>query len=241
MENNTPNEKPKRKHIATKVSKKELEWLGHILAGHGAVEAGKRIGKTKRAAKHTQAWLRADRESSSKPELWDIWRAALDKQLRILDAQASNIIRELAIIGFSSIDRFIDFPSVADLKREAAKDARTREALGVATKADENAIIDDENDSESWKRYRPGSTIRLKCLEDIPSDLMPAIAEIHETKEGIRIKLHNKLDALDKLCRIQKLYASELPSTEDDDKEINIVVNGSKSKLLPPANVTINI
>jgi len=228
----------KRKHVATKVSKKELEWLGHILAGHGAVEAGKRIGKTKRAAKHTQSWLHADRERSAKPELWDIWRAALDKQLRILDAQAGNIIRELAIIGFSSIDRFIDFPSVADLKREAAKDeankeARTSDVLGLTA--------NDENDSESWKRYRPGSTIRLKCLEDIPSELMPAIAEIHETKEGIRIKLHNKLDALDKLCRIQKLYASELPSTEDDDKEINIVVNGSRSKLLPPSTVTIDI
>lgn len=236
MENTAPNETSKRKHVATKVSKKELEWLGHILAGHGAVEAGKRIGKTKRAAKHTQAWLRADRESSSKPELWDIWRAALDRQLRILDAQASNIIRELAIIGFSSIDRFIDFPSRAD----AIADMKADNGPQSVT-LDSDEIEDEENDSHAWKKYRPGATIKLKCLEDIPSELMPAIAEIHETKEGIRIKLHNKLDALDKLCRIQKLYASELPITEDDDKEINIVVNGSKSKLLPPANVTINI
>lgn len=232
----------KRKHVATRISKIEIKWLNHVLSGDSAREAGRKCGFNARKAKYTSEWIQSDRERSTRPYLWDMWRAALDRQIRLLDVNPHNIIRELAIIGFSSIDKFIDFPTKADYKREQAKDARTREAMGIASKADEDAIIDDENDSESWKKYRPGSVIKLKCYEDIPADLMPAIAEIHETKEGIRIKLHNKLDALDKLCRIQKMFTSDIASDDDDDKEINIIVNGSKSKLLPPSNsVTINI
>lgn len=221
-----------RKHVATKVSKDEYKWLGYVLSGDNAAIAGKKCGFTARKAKRTAEWIRTKREQSTRPFLWDAWRAALDKQIRLLEVSPHNIIRELAIIGFSSIDKFIDFPSRADAQKDFGEDSRPSNA---ETK-------DDENDSKSWKKYRPGAVIKLKFIEDIPADLMPAIAEIHETKEGIRIKLHNKLDALDKLCRIQKMFTVELPGDEDDDKEINIIVNGSKSKLLPPSStVTINI
>lgn len=220
-----------RKHIATNVTKQELQWLGHVLAGDNAREAGRKCGFNARKAKRTAEWVRTTREQSTKPFLWDAWRAAIDRQIRLLEVNPHNIIRELAIIGFSSIDKFIDFPSRAD----AQKDMEIDNGL-------QDVGEDDENDSKSWKKYRPGAVIKLKSIEDIPADLMPAIAEIHETKDGIRIKLHNKLDALDKLCRIQKMFTGEAPDDEQDDKEINIIVNGSKSKLLPPStSVTINI
>lgn len=185
---------PKRERI----SKRELQWLEHLLACGNAREAGRKIGLTARQAKRTAAWVMQKREDSSKPYLWDIWRAKLDDQLRILGAEPSAILRELAIIAFSSIDRFVELPS------------RTP----------------DEVTGEKRE------TICVKYIEDIPKELIPAIAEIHETKEGIRVKLHSKLDALDKLARHVKLFNTEPQEENPFSGDINIHVNGSKSPML---------
>lgn len=85
----------------------------------------------------------------------------------------------------------------------------------------------------AWKNYRPGS-IRLRNREEIPEALLPALAEITETKEGVRIKLHDKISALDKLARYLKMYVAESKDEGEISqvKEINIFVNGSRSDLL---------
>jgi len=240
VEMKTKRRNAQRDDILQQLTKRELHWLELVLAGESCNAAGLKAGFSKGTSAGSTAWIRAEREDSKKPHLWDIWRKALDKRLRILDVNTENILRELAIIGFSSIDKFIEFPTKADARSAELRDAQQRKSLDIATEEDEK-VIEQASKESLPDEYRPGGIIKLRYAEDIPKELIPAIAELHETKDGIRIKLHSKLDALDKLCRIKRLFEgpSESPNI---DKEINIIVQGSKSKLLPQdTNVTINI
>lgn len=228
-ENEKPPEQPQSPEPEKgKISKRELVFVEHLLAGCTPPDAARKAGYREAGAQRANAWIRETRELSDKKYLYDHWRKRLDIKLRILDVTSENVIRELSLIGFSSIDRFIDFPS-----RKDAEDELNRDAQLVSMVTGEPSSDDDESDSKSWKKYRPGSSIKLKCIEDIPAELMPAIAEIHETKEGIRIKLHSKLDALDKLCRIMKMYTDDRGANNElQDYSINIEVKGSRSPLL---------
>ncbi len=241
----TPDEKlPDEKSIrpAKKISRRELVFVEHLLANKVPTVAARLAGFSESICLgQVHSWIRETRDESRKPELFDYYQKRLNHSLRILDIDAKKILRELALIGFASIDRFIDFPSRQDARDEAAKDAETRQFMGLATDEDLALIeqnkkdhADDENDSRSWKKYRPGSIIKLKAIEDIPAELFPVIESISETKEGIRIKLFNKLDALDKLARIMKMYPSDQDPSKDEtlDMEISLVVKGSRSPLL---------
>lgn len=225
MKINDPN-KPVKPRRGRKISKKEIEWLGYYLEGVSAREAGRKIGLTARQAKHSDTWIQSTREKSKKKELWDIWRKALDQNLRILEAKSETIIRELCLIAFSSIDQFIEIPS----REDALKAARANEEL--IDQIVNDAEPEEKPIEEKAKQYRPGSTIKLKYIEDIPKDLIPAIMSVKETRDGIEVKLHSKMDALDKLARITKLFNQEPADEVPFGGEINIHVNGSKSPLL---------
>jgi len=209
MKNNADDAKKKRG--AKRVTKQQLEWLGYLLEGMPALQAGKKIGLSSRAAKKSSMWIQTTREKSSKPYLWDIWRKAVDENLRIFEAKTETIMRELCLIAFSSIDRFVELPS---REKSLEFEARRKELV---------------NGHESVNPYE---TIRVKYIEDIPKELIPSIASIRETKEGIEVKLHSKMDALDKLARITKLFNQEPTDEVPFGGEINIYVKGTKSPLL---------
>jgi phage terminase small subunit len=80
----------------------------------------------------------------------------------------------------------------------------------------------------------PGYRLRLKFKEHIPAELLPAVAEIRETRDGISVKLHSKMDALDKLARWQKMYEAETKKGEEPTlvKDIILTVSGSQSTML---------
>lgn len=237
MQNEPKNEKIKPGNRVEKITKRDLVFVEHLLAGKSAASSARLAGFTEAGSNKACDWIRQTREQSRKPLLFDYWRKRSDANFRILGVTAENILRELAIIGFSSIDKFIDFPSKADAAEAFEHDAKhtpkSKSAFGTLSALSEIESEDDEDDSKTWKKFRPGSVIKLKCLEDIPADLMPAIAEINETKEGIRIKLHPKLPALQLLAQIMKMVGPIQEKQEDQvDYQINISVNGSKSPLL---------
>jgi hypothetical protein len=110
-----------------------------------------------------------------------------------------------------------------DAYEEALAEAQPIKARLTKTRADIRKVEDS-----------PGYTLRLKFLEDIPKELLPAVAEIRETREGIAVKLHSKMDALDKLARWQKMYTDNAQAGDDAPEtisEINVNVNGSRSTL----------
>lgn len=194
----------------------------------------------------TAEYIGPSRERSQYPALWDYWQKLRRERLRLFEDDARAIRNELRIIAYSNITNYVAIPSEKDLERQALLDAQIRKVNGyqdaeddaILARADEilaEAIV--REPSQLTKKVRdnllPGSTVRIKCLEDIPEELLPAIASIAETRDGIRLKLWDKVAALDMLAKMSHQY-----DDPNDDKKptviekLNVIINGSKSDLL---------
>jgi phage terminase small subunit len=205
-----------------RVTAKEIVFCHKLLEGLSTKEAAIASGFGEATAVRASTWIREDREHSKRPQVFDYFQKLVKQKLRLHDITVDNVLNELKIIAFSSLEHFIDLPTKGELKAEALQ------AAGLGYTLDPAGV-------EEWKKFRPGSYIRLKAWEDIPKQLLPAIAEINETKDGIRIKLHPKLDAIEKLAKYLAMYQNA--SADPDDvgqsvKEINLIVEGSKSPLM---------
>jgi len=196
-------------------------------------------------------YIGPSRERSKYPALWDYYQDLRRKRLRLFEDDARAIRNELRIIAYSKITNYIDLPTAKDLERQALLDAQIRKVNGyqdleddaLLARADEilaDAIVREPSQLTKKRRDNllPGSTVKIKCLEDIPEELIPAIAAIAETRDGIRLKLWDKPTALDMLAKMARLY-----DDPNDDKKptiiekLNIIVNGSKSNLLKDLNI----
>lgn len=184
-------------------------------------------------------YIGTSRERSHYPSLWDYYQKLVNRRLRLFDVNAETIRDELKIIAFSKITNYIHIPTRRDVARQKLFDAKIRREMGYSDSEDqaliaqEDALRQSVGNDDPDRKFKPGESLKLKCLEDIPEELIPAIASIRETKDGISIKLWNKLDALEKLARICKLYDAEDDGSKSTIIEnLNVTVNGTKSDLL---------
>ncbi len=219
-------------------------------------------------------WIADTRDDSFYPALYDYYHKLYQKNLRRFDANIDSITRELSLIAFSDITKYVDLPSESNEEKsilarkvqtafhiveawksyEKAKkfydtkqDKRKREPEPPDLPTDAQIRLlnwfQDELDERQqnnlmfWVNYVRGS-VRIKNREEIPEDLLPAIAEVHETRDGIRVKLYDKLGALDKLAKIRKLYDIEDKDNDNIAKieHVSIYVNGTRSNLLSEDN-----
>lgn len=207
------------------------------------------------AGSNAYAFLGKSRETAMYPALWDYYEELRNKRLRKFEVTVDNVVAELRTIAFSDISNYVDLASeqvhdrIAKLQKQIQKlDDSIREFVdpetgGIDQKlpdmvrdqclADAAKIREKQRKIEQLAKGK-GYRVRIKFLEEIPPELMPAIAEIRETKDGLVVKLHNKLDALDKLARWQKMYAENAKQSEDApvETELHLYVNGSRSDLL---------
>lgn len=209
---------------AKKLSAKEITYCYKLLEGLNATEAALASGFKQSIAENASRWIREDREHSSRPHLYDYFTKLLKAKLRHYDVNVDNVLKELVIIAFSTLKHFIDIPTRAELTQDAIE-ARVL-----------NYDINQPDQANEWKKLRAGSIIKLKPGDEIPDELWPAIAELSETSDGgIKIKMHNKIQALEKLVKYLGMYQNA--SADPDDigqsvKEINLIVEGSKSPLM---------
>jgi len=227
---------------------KKLIRYAEILAKgiYSKAEAARQAGYSQSVAhKLAWRWIGDTRQESEMPVLFDYYEKLRKKNLREFDITAETISRELALIGFSDISKFTEMPS-KDFYQKSLIAKNTDKALKQLGKSsyeklslEDQKLVDHYNSlSEDakielmiWKEYKAGS-IRLKHADEIPASLMPCIAEICETREGLKIKLHDKIAALDKLAKWQRMYDDRVEDlAKSTVKEINITVNGSKSTI----------
>jgi hypothetical protein len=233
-----------------------------------AAKAARECGYSKNVANTgAYAWIRKTREESQYPYLWDYYDQLRREKLRLFEVDADSIKNELRLIAFSKIDNYLDLPSkevyssIGKLEEQIRKacleldtkfinpEFKRREEAGEPTNGIKRIIatpayyrLEDKvrklEKKLKDKRTGPGAFLRLKFIEDIPAELIPAIAEIRETKEGIAVKLHSKIDALDMLAKISRLYAADAEGDAGvgSVKEVNLMVNGSKSRLMVARN-----
>lgn len=247
--------------------KKYAELLATGL--HSKLQAAIKAGFTPGTSDKTSyRWIGDTREDSFYPHLYDYYEKLNIKNLRKFEAKTESITRELGLIAFSDVSRFIDLPSetyedkcILAKKVQTAhfiqeqyeayrqdkvthdQDKRRKKPIHAVAPSPEQIKLltwfkfelaeKEQHDLMFWTGYSRGS-IRLKNREEIPAELLPCIAEISETREGIRVKLHDKMKALDMLAKIMKLYDADKGDGEAVSKiqSVNIFVNGSKSTLL---------
>lgn len=68
----------------------------------------------------------------------------------------------------------------------------------------------DDPDEPSEPEYRMIQKVELVASDKLPPHIQEAIAEVSHTPRGIRIKMHSKLDALDKLIRMAGFYEDKI-------------------------------
>ena len=66
-----------------------------------------------------------------------------------------------------------------------------------------------------------GRTVTLKNSETLSPELTSLVSEVSETKQGVKIKLHDKMDALDKMAKIVGAYKE--PENIAFQKKKNVV------------------
>lgn len=118
----------------------------------------------------------------------------LKESRELLEATRERILRELNIIAFSDIKDFVDWGSRPKFKREN---------LELDGDLSEEDIDHMERELEHY--------ISFKAARDILEN-SKAISEISMNKYGIKIKFHDKVEALNKLIEYTKL----MELVEDD-------------------------
>lgn len=224
-----------------KLTDREKIYIRGIIEGKTRARAARDAGFSETIANsRVHEWIREDRKDSSRPHLWDEYHRLMRRVTRMHDVTVANVLNELKIIAFSSIDKFIDFPTREEAEREARKELNLQDVFGggTATKPKIQAGQTPEEIKEIIQQYRAGSEVKFKFKEDIPECLWPAIAEFSTSNGEIKIKFYNKLDAIEKLCRYLKMYEPEAQGNGDilNVQNITIVVNGTRSPLMggPP-------
>lgn len=203
---------PGKNQLQTRViTDKEKKLIEGMLRGKSIKQSALDAGYSQAMADaHCCRWFTEEREDSKKPNLWDYWQAKRAVMLRKWEVNTQNIIAELQMIASSNIAHFVQLHSTEE--------------------------IEASTDPEMVFMRLAGRTLRVKSFAEIPKELLPCIEMISEEKHGMKIKLHNKLAAIDMLCKIQGIYKPEKPVSGDSDKpmigQMNLVVNGSKSPLM---------
>lgn len=265
-------DRPLSQHPEKLVRYAELYATGLYTKKAAAIEAG---FKETTADKSSWAWIGRTRADSSLPVLYDYYEKLRREHLREFEINQQELARELALVAFSDITKFVDLPrkEYEQRRRKAldvelayylcnefeqavkafnAQQERLQTGKGlrkgeeelrrpkpptdaqVALAAEFEVLTPDQQaEVMVWKNYSAGS-IRIKNAEEIPASLTPAIAELSQTRDGVKIKLHDKLAALDKLARWQKMYTPEADPDGETHvvKTINITVSGTQSTLL---------
>lgn len=77
----------------------------------------------------------------------------------------------------------------------------------------------DLRDFADWK----GGTVTLKSSDDL-GESSRVISEVSQGKDGVKIKLWDKLNALEKIAKHIKLYDDE-PEKKPEEKTTNLTIN----------------
>ena len=114
--------------------------------------------------------------------------AMADREKRVEITQ-DMVLKELAQVGFSKIDDFLkvdDFEVIVGFEKG-----------------------DDGNDDHSKPIKRMIRGVEVFKTDDIPKNKLAAVSEIRQTKEGISLKLHDKMKAVELIGRHLAMFTDK--------------------------------
>ena len=149
-------------------------------------------------------------ELLKKPELQQRITELRDERAKRTGIDPDRIIKELSVIAFSNI------ADVLDVCIKGIDGRRKDEGL-----SDEELV---ESVSGSWVCFKDGLS-----LKDLPRSASAMISEIKQTKDGISVKLHDKLNAIDKLMRHTGMFDKD---NQQQKTEVTVDLKGASTEEL---------
>lgn len=143
-----------------------------------------------------------------------------------------NVTEALVAAGYSPKSqgeawKFLRDPTVIRYMQALLQEQQ--EKLGEIYRADKENIINELvkiafADTRRIVRVKDGK-LQVPDSDEITNIEAAAIAEVSETKKGLRIKFHSKVEALDKLAKILGLYVEKHEHTGKDGSPLNIILS----------------
>lgn len=187
-----------------KLTPKQELFITEYMKDLNATQAAIRAGYKEENARQIGA------ENLSKPYI----KSEIDKRLKQLTEQcgvtAEMVIREIAKIGFANITDYLkvdDFEYIAGYEN------------------DEDGKPD--YDKPIKKTYRG---VEVFKTENVALEKLSAVGEIRQTKDGISLKMHDKMKALEMLGRNLKLFTDKVEANVEGSQQLNINFNIPRPK-----------
>ncbi len=184
------------------LSDKQARFVGEYLIDLNATQAAIRAGYSEATAKQQGARL------LTKADVRAAVADGQEKRAKRTEITADRVLQELAKIGFSDIRKAVKWGSrFVERPEETIPAGESLEAQphGGALKR--------------RKRGNDGSdafyvtSIELADSEELDDDTAAAVAEVAQTKEGVRIKLHDKRAALVDIGRHLGMFTDRVEHT----------------------------
>jgi len=143
-----------------------------------------------------------------------------------------NVAEALVAAGYSPKNtatawKFLKDPTVIRYMQALLQEQQ--EKLGEVYRADKENVI---NELVKIAFFDPRRVVRIeggkaKIVDSsaISNIEAAAISEIAENKQGLKVKFHSKVDALDRLAKILGLYVEKHEHTGKDGSPLNILFN----------------
>lgn len=128
-----------------------------------------------------------------------------------IDITSERVLEELAIIAFSDIVELVSW----ETKKELLQDEKGNSTFPMD--------ITGEDGKEEGSEFQYVGGVRIKTPKELTRRQTAAISEISDTKYGLRLKLHNKMDALKALAQYRGLMGPK--GTEEDPVHHSLDVN----------------
>ena len=199
------------------LSLKQAQFVREYLIDLNATQAAIRTGYSAKTAKQQGARLLTVVDVAAAVE------AGMAKRSERTEITADMVVRELAKIGFSDIRRAVKWGSRLVERPEDDEPAERQEAQphGGSLKRSRKG-----NDDETDAYYV--TSIELTDSDELDDATAAAVAEVAQTKEGVRIKLHDKRAALVDIGRHLGMFIDKHEHSGKDG-----------APLVPVLNVTI--
>lgn len=189
--------------MASKLTAKQQQFVREYLIDFNATQAAIRAGYSEKTAAQTAARLLRNVKV-----LAEIQRLG-QKSAQKLEITRESIMQELAAVGFARASDFVRVETTPATK------------LGIHPITGEVINV-------------PGGycqTVRITDTDDLPEDKAAALASIKQTANGIDVKLHDKVRALELLGKAVGMFDSREVPPETGNNLFDAIVESAGEEL----------
>lgn len=202
------------------LSPKQAQFVREYLIDLNATQAAIRAGYSEKTA------YSIGHENLSKPEIAEAIAVAQAERAKRTEITADMVLSELAKIGFADIRKAVKWGSrLVERPDETLPEGESLEPQPHGGGLKRRKAGDDGSDAFYV------TTIELTDSGELDDETAAAISEVSQTKEGVKIKMHDKKGALVDIGRHLGMFVDKVEHSGKDGAPLvpilNVTVGGA--------------